>query len=387
MGCGRVVRPTLGGIVSTPIQGGRALLRGRVFGFPVHLDLSFVIIMALFGYTSAPPNTFDEPHRTVRFLILWLLITPVAVLVHELGHAIVARTAGAKPEIALAGFGGVTTYVPPEPLSRARSLAISLAGPGIGLALGVVLIFVRRAVEDSYNPYGAGADALAIGIWTCIAWSLLNLLPILPLDGGQAMRELLPGDPAVRTRRATVVSVVVAGAAAVACLLWLRQEFLALFLLFFAASNVLSLRSTPGPAARRAPAARTPEQSAVELLWQGEPRRARDLLAAQPADTPVSDLAVHGAVMALTGERDQGYALLRQELERRPADADPAALLLLTQALEHDWDAVVATLQGPVGARVPRPVIHRVIEEARGTGREDVAGRLTLITSAPSNPE
>ncbi len=361
--------------MSTPIQGGRALLRGRVFGFPVHLDISFVIIMAVLGY---------YPGVTLRFMLLWLVITPFAVLVHELGHALVARTTGAKPEIALAGFGGVTTYVPPSALSRVRSLAISLAGPFVGLVIGLVLIGVRKALDGTIDPFGAGADALRIGIWTCIAWSVLNLLPILPLDGGQAMRELLPGAPEVRTRRAAIVSVGVAAVAAVLAYLYFQQTFLAVFLAFFAASNVLALRQSPGLRSGRTsgrPTARTPEQGAVELLWQGEPRKARELLAAQPADTPVSDLAVHGAVMALSGERDQGHALLQQELQRRPGDPNVAALLVLTEALEHDWDALIATLQGPVAPSVPRPVIDRAIQEARGTGREDVAGRLTLITS------
>jgi stage IV sporulation protein FB len=359
--------------VSTPpIQGGRALLRGRVFGFPVHLDISFVIIMAALGW---------YPGVSLRFMVLWLVITPFAVLVHELGHAVVARTTGAHPEIALAGFGGVTTYAPPAALSRIRSLAISLAGPGVGLGLGLVLILVRRALDGTIDPFGAGADALRIGIWTCIAWSVLNLLPILPLDGGQAMRELLPGDPEVRTRRAAMVSVAVAVVAAVLAFLYFKQEFLALFLAFFAASNVLALRQSPGRSTGRTRAARTPEQGAVELLWQGEPRKARELLAAQPANTPVTDLAVHGAVMALSGDREQGHALLQQELQRRPGDPDVSALLVLTEALEHDWDALIATLQGPVGPTVPRPVIDRAITEARGVGREDVAGRLTLITN------
>jgi len=87
--------------VSTPIEGGRPLLRVRVLGFPVHLDLSFVIIMAVLGY---------YPGVTLRDMALWLLITPVAVLVHELGHAVAARSAGARPQIALAGFGGVTSF-------------------------------------------------------------------------------------------------------------------------------------------------------------------------------------------------------------------------------------------------------------------------------------
>jgi hypothetical protein len=72
--------------------------------------------------------------------------------------------------------------------------------------------------------------------------------------------------------------------------------------------------------------------------------------------------------------------LLNQEIASRPGDPNAAALLMLTLALEHDWDAVVATVQGPIGPSVPPAVIDRAIQEARETGREDVAGRLSVMT-------
>jgi Zn-dependent protease len=357
------------------VGGGRPLLRGRVFGFPVHLDLSFVIVMAVLGW---------YPGVTLIDMVLWLLITPVAVLVHELGHAVLARTAGARPEIALAGFGGVTTYVPPRPLSRARSLAISLAGPVVGLALGVLLIAVRQVVADGLDPLGWAYSAIRIGIWTCIAWSLLNLLPILPLDGGQAMRELLPGAPAVRERRAAAVSVVVAGVAAVFAYLY-TSLFLALFLVFFAVSNVLALRQASGRGAGGRPGPAPPQQAVLDLLWQNQAAEARRLLESLPPSDS-TDLALHGAVLSLSGDqadRAQGHALLDQEFQRRPDDRNVAALLTLTLGLEHDWDRLIAVLQGPAAANVPPPVVERVIEEARGIGREDVAGRLTLMSQQP----
>jgi hypothetical protein len=113
----------------------------------------------------------------------------------------------------------------------------------------------------------------------------------------------------------------------------------------------------------------------VGLLWRSDPAGARRLMEELPPGTSV-DLAVHGAVLALTGDRDGGHALLAQEVQRRPGDANAVALLLLTQALEHDWDAVLATLDGPLGPCAPETVVARAIAEAQGTGREDVAGRL-----------
>jgi Zn-dependent protease len=355
-----------------PVEGGRPLLRGRVFGFPVHLDLSFVIIMAVFGY---------YPGVTLLEMGLWLAITPLAVLVHELGHAVLARAAGASPQIALAGFGGVTTYTPPGPLSRARSLGISLAGPAVGLAVGFVLVAIQLTVGEDLNRDGWVYHALRIGVWTCIGWSIFNLLPVLPLDGGQAMRELLPGSPEIRTRRAAGVSIVVAVLAAAVASLYFGQLFVALFMAFFALTNFLTLReSSPS---RAGTASVTPEQAVVQLLWQNEPARARQVLESLPPDSSV-DLAVHGAVLSLTGDPVQGRALIAQELQRRPGDPNAVALLVLTQTLEHDWDGLVGTLQGPLGPTVPRAVIDRAVQEARGTGREDVAGRLSLLADQRS---
>jgi Zn-dependent protease len=356
-----------------PAEGGRPLLRGRLFGFPVHLDLSFVIIMALFGY---------RPGVTLVQMGLWLLITPIAVLVHELGHAVLARRTGAHPEIALAGFGGVTTYTPPKELSRGQSLGISLAGPGVGIVLGLILVAVQNGLGDTVIDGSWQYWALVYGIWTCIGWSVFNLLPVLPLDGGQALREVLPGSPETRTRRAAVISIVAATLTAAFAAFFLNQPFVALFMAFFILTNVMTYRQLSGPATGRPQAvgspADTPESTVVRLLWQSQPGEARQVLESLPPGTPV-DLAVHGAVLALTGDPAQGHALITQEMQRRPGDSNAAALLILTLALEHDWDGLVATLLGPIGPIVPRAVIDRAVEEARGTGREDVAGRLTLL--------
>ena len=368
--------------MSTSDPGGRALARVRLFGFPVHLDLSFVIVMALIGYF---------PGITALEMGLWLAITPLAVLVHELGHAVLARSAGAAPSIALAGFGGVTTFVPPRPLSRGRSLAISLAGPLVGLVIGFVLVAVREATRADVVVTTWVDIALSIGIWTSIGWSLLNLLPVVPLDGGQAMRELLPGSPEVRARRAAAVSVVTAVIAGLVAWFEFGQPFIAVFMALFVVLNLLDLRrpaaatgGVPGEAADgvRPAAGITPQQAVTELLWRGEPMRARDLLQQLPPDAGV-DLVLHGAVLTLTGDRQQGHALMSQEAQRRPGDRDVAAVLALTAALEHDWDGLVAVLQGPLGPLVPATVVQRAADEARAAGRDDVAGRISVGTDHP----
>jgi Zn-dependent protease len=338
--------------------GGGALLRFRVFGFPVHVDWSFVLFVGLLGF---------QPGITPERLGIWLLLAFLAVLAHELGHAVAARMIGAEPSIALVALGGVTSYVPPRPLSRLSSLGIALAGPLVGLILGGVLLLVGRSV--SVEPGGLAEYTLLTAIFTTLGWSVLNLLPIVPLDGGQAMRELLPGDPVTRARRASVVSIVLAVGLAFFILTnpaWGR--FALILVAFLVLVNVLALRN-PEPSGRGGAAARGVDGDVVRLLWNGRPADARTLLERRP-DAGEADLAVHGAVLATTGQRDQGLALLQQEWARRPGDPDVTALLALVHLLLGEWRDIARLLTGPSASAVPPALVTRAIVSARAQGDE-----------------
>lgn len=188
------------------------------------LRLSVVLILALLGWRSGDPGV----------LVLWVGIGIVSIVVHELGHALVARAAGAEPVVELAGMGGVTRYRPtPRTETRGWSLAIGLAGPAVGLGVGFVAIGLRDALGD---PGGYPGVAWQVLVFTSIGWSLFNLLPIPPLDGGQAMTELLPGDPVERRRRGALVGI---GTAALGMLaaVWFEQVFALVVLGLFAMQN------------------------------------------------------------------------------------------------------------------------------------------------------
>lgn len=359
--------------MSTPVQGGRSVGSFRVFGFPVHVDLTFVLFVGFLGYQ--PGIGFSE-------IVVWIAIATLAVLLHELGHAFAARRTGARPAIALVMLGGLTTYTPPRQLSRLTSLGISLAGPAVGLVLGGLLVLVSRSVE--LDPYGLPAYALRAALFTTIGWSVLNLLPIVPLDGGQALRELLPGEPLVRARRASVVSIVLALALAVVALRTaLFGQYVLLLLAFFVVINALQLRALRAPATPAAAEGGSPvgagaagddtaEQEAVAQLWAGRPADALAVL--ERADGRRSgDLAVDGAVLATTGRREQGFALLYQEWSRRPGDARVTFLLALAHLLLHEWRDLARLLTGPSASAVPEALVARAIETARADGDETAA--------------
>jgi stage IV sporulation protein FB len=210
-------------------------LRFRLAGIPVTIHVSFLLVVGLLGLGIGD----------VERLVVWVLVATAAVLLHELGHGLVGRAAGLQPRIDLAGFGGVTSWSPSGGsrgrLGRGWSLAISLAGPGIGFAGGLVALLV--GVPCCRIPATAGLAGFAAGVWlfASFAWGVLNLLPILPLDGGQALRELLPGTPEQRLRRAAAVGVAI-GVALVVWALLQERTFLTLLAGWITWSNVQLVR-------------------------------------------------------------------------------------------------------------------------------------------------
>jgi stage IV sporulation protein FB len=107
----------------------------------------------------------------------------LSLLAHELGHALVARHFKLRPQILLHGLGGVTGHERPK---RDRDDALIVAaGPlaGLGLWLGSLAAF---------NFLPITSPILASVLYTLasvnLVWSVFNLLPLWPMDGGQLMR-------------------------------------------------------------------------------------------------------------------------------------------------------------------------------------------------------
>jgi Zn-dependent protease len=315
------------------VEGGRPIARFRVLGFPVTIDISFVVIIAILGW---------QPGGELRDFVVWLVIVPIAVLVHELGHAFVARTTGAHPSIHLAGLGGLTSYLPPRPLSRARSVAISVAGPAVGIVIGLALLGYGRGVGVSSE---LERSIVNMGIYTTLGWSILNLLPILPLDGGQTLRELLPGSPAKRATRAAIVSVVVAAGAAVVALK-LGLVFGALLAAFFVFSNVVTIRNA------RAEDALDVNQRVVRLLWMGRPDDAQ-ALATDPGLRPLTRSALRAVGPDPTGGRAELELAARTGAAGAAAVTEATSLLLAVFRVRGDWaaarDLVAAGPQSDAG--------------------------------------
>ncbi|MCU0692984.1 MAG: hypothetical protein MUF54_16425 [Polyangiaceae bacterium] len=206
----------------------------RAFGIPVRIEPGFWLITILLGM-----------HASVQAMLIVAVSALVAVLVHELGHALVSKSFGASPEVMLYTLGGVTRSTLPEGshFTRPQSALVTFAGPMAGFLLGGLAIAFRAIA-----PMQAGSVADAISglfVQFNIGWGLINLLPVLPLDGGNLLRVALSGSSAEEgLTRSLWVSVVVGPLLALGALL-LDSRWAALlfaFLSFSAGRQLLELR-------------------------------------------------------------------------------------------------------------------------------------------------
>ncbi|HEX9697639.1 MAG TPA: site-2 protease family protein [Actinomycetota bacterium] len=281
-------------------------LRFRLAGIPVRVEPVFFLIIVLIGGLDRP-----------GILILSFAATAfVSILFHEFAHAVAFRAFGRSPSIVLHAFGGLTG-APGAPLSRTRDIVVSAAGPlSQIIVLGVPALMLRLPIARAFrsiNWYIALTDAA----WINIGWGVLNLMPVLPLDGGRIAAGLL-GGARHGMRVAHGLGVVVASAGAVWGLMN-QRIFLAMFGGMFAAINVAGFRDQ-----RRAPH--------VARIREGH----RLIDAGDPASALLPATEVFHAPVAPPGIRVEAAELAAwAHLARDDADAAAGALRLLPQGAER----------------------------------------------------
>ncbi len=146
------------------------MIRFTLAGFPVTVEPWFFIMAWMIG--RGIPDPLGQ--------LVWVLTVFAGVLLHELGHASAARRLGARPEIVLHTFGGLTSWRPVRRMTTAQEIGVTAAGPAVGIALGVTFM----ALLGTLPTEGLATRALEFAVWVNLGWGVLNLLPVLPLDGG-----------------------------------------------------------------------------------------------------------------------------------------------------------------------------------------------------------
>ena len=154
-------------------------VRFSCLGFPVRISPWFWLTSAILVWS-------DKLDRT----IVGMVAVFVSILIHELGHALAGRYYGGRSEIVLHFFGGYATRTVNP--SRLGNILISAAGPAAGLLLWGVLEVSVRQFPDAISR-ASEHIRLLVGWLLAInlAWSLMNLLPVWPLDGGQIVHQVI----------------------------------------------------------------------------------------------------------------------------------------------------------------------------------------------------
>ncbi|MEM9193639.1 MAG: site-2 protease family protein, partial [Myxococcota bacterium] len=156
------------------------MINFRLFATPVRIQPFFLLIAGFLGWSWAQGSE-DVGVR----LGIGMVVVFVGVLAHEFGHAFAGRAFGLTPQIELHGMGGVTSWRAGRRLSPGQSIFVSFAGPLVGIVIGTVALLLA-------GFFGVGEEStfgftLAIVAWVNLGWGVLNLIPMMPLDGGNIM--------------------------------------------------------------------------------------------------------------------------------------------------------------------------------------------------------
>ncbi|MTB52306.1 M50 family metallopeptidase [Lewinella sp. W8] len=177
---------------------------GRIFGVPVDLHWTFLVVPGLIIYLAYRPG-YGIQWASVSWWVSIAVLLFLFVLIHELGHALAARNRGVVAEkIILFPLGG-GAYLPESPSRAIDEVLIYAAGPLANIALaGIALPLLLSRPEGSLllkyylNPFGnlvlvpSRVDQLlGLSVAVNLVLAAGNLLPAYPLDGGRILRALL----------------------------------------------------------------------------------------------------------------------------------------------------------------------------------------------------
>jgi Zn-dependent protease len=232
-------------------------LRFRFLDIPVRVHPMFWLISAVMGWSD----------KDLSSVVIWVVCVFVSILVHEYGHGLTAKAFDGSPSIVLWGLGGLC-YSQDDRQTPGQRMAVILAGPGAGFLLCAAVMLVYSvvfritpgehlgiveylmalqshppAIGERLTPPFVGSIYLNM-VWINLMWGLVNLLPIWPLDGGRASEITLCHFDRYRgTRWGHIVSLLVAGAIAVAIYPLTREIFYTIFFASFALINYQVLQT------------------------------------------------------------------------------------------------------------------------------------------------
>ena len=290
----------------------------HLFRIPIRIHLWFWL-MALWLWTMRSEEGWAG-------LVIWVLVVFQGSLMHELGHALVGRAFGRQPRIELIALGGLTWWEQRAPMSPGRSLVVSAAGPAVGIFIGslaLVLMEALRVPDPSLARY-----AFHSLIFVNLGWGVLNLMPVLPLDGGNIVASLMEFIAPSRGRLlACYVSFAVIGLLFAVTVTF--KQYPATMLLFLLAFSTYQAFRAERQHLLARPSNDTPPQRLVQQAFEALERsdgpaliRAASELVAKAEGTSELDEAFHLLAWGrlINGEAHEAYQALTSMSGDRAAD-------------------------------------------------------------------
>jgi len=337
----------------------RSLFGFRLGDIPISFSFFYLLMMAYFVMSYGETGFY------------WGLLLSVSVIAHELGHAFVARHYRLRPQVVISGWGGYCSH---QPAARPRhEVFILLAGPGAGLALAALCWGLGHLGLEVFvaNPGRTLLYlnlALSILVKVNLFWSLLNLIPLWPLDGGQLLRigllhVLSPERALVATHGLGLML------SAIACaygILW-DAPIIAVFAFLMAWQNLIRFRAADTLPKSAAPT-RAKNKFAVELLEEarkmlaeGDAKEAARLCHQLRAEPGVDRKTTLGAweILALAtaaqGEHEEALRYAARAPDSPPALEARLRSLLALGRIDEAREAMTAS-----------KVFRRLSAETRG---------------------
>lgn len=161
------------------------MIKFKIGNIPVSIHPFFWLIVAAISWLNA---------KGIPEFMLWSGIIFISILVHELGHAITAQAFGQKAHIYLLGFGGLTKGKGLT-LPLWKEFLVVLNGPLAGLSLAALAWIIGNYTANipTLNASSLFLYALTVTKLINISWTILNLIPVQPLDGSKLLSIILEG--------------------------------------------------------------------------------------------------------------------------------------------------------------------------------------------------
>lgn len=160
---------------------------GSIFGIPLLVDSSWFLILGLFTYSNSLmlQQSPGYPAGVAWITGLGLALALFgSVLLHELGHSLTARSQGiGVNSITLFLFGGIAS-IDRESKTPGQMFQVAIAGPAVSFALFLLLAGAAQVLPTDTPLHLIATRLSAINL----VLALFNLIPGLPLDGGQVLK-------------------------------------------------------------------------------------------------------------------------------------------------------------------------------------------------------